>query len=375
MKFRLELKTLLEAIAMVSKAVAAKGIRPILSNLLITAQNDNLRLVGTDLEVMMISTVPAEIENNGHFTIPAKLLQEILSSIPTDESAQVSFELENQDASEITISSGRNKFSLQIQGADEYPPVPVFETEQMPMFTINNETTARALKEAAVAMSTEEGNPVQKSLCMDLSIADRPVMASTDSKRLAVTLIGDMKVPEEFRKTFIIPSRAIPELQKLLECNESLTLGTYKEQLVFSSHQFQLITRLIDGKFPDYNRVLPKESSRSLKISRKDLTQALKAVAPIARNSSGQVRFDVSPNETKIWADSKEQGKAEAFVASELNGEPINIAFNVKFLQDFLNVIIDEEIILEMTTPSYPGLLRPANPESEFKYVVMPMSY
>ncbi|NCB40800.1 MAG: DNA polymerase III subunit beta, partial [Erysipelotrichia bacterium] len=312
---------------------------------------------------------------NGHFTIPAKLLQEILSSIPTDESAQVSFELENQDASEITISSGRNKFSLQIQGADEYPPVPVFETEQMPMFTINNETTARALKEAAVAMSTEEGNPVQKSLCMDLSIADRPVMASTDSKRLAVTLIGDMKVPEEFRKTFIIPSRAIPELQKLLECNESLTLGTYKEQLVFSSHQFQLITRLIDGKFPDYNRVLPKESSRSLKISRKDLTQALKAVAPIARNSSGQVRFDVSPNETKIWADSKEQGKAEAFVASELNGEPINIAFNVKFLQDFLNVIIDEEIILEMTTPSYPGLLRPANPESEFKYVVMPMSY
>lgn len=375
MKFRLELKTLLEAIAMVSKAVAAKGIRPILSNLLVTAQNDNLRLVGTDLEVMMISTVPAEIENNGHFTIPAKLLQEILSSIPTDESAQVSFELENQDASEITISSGRNKFSLQIQGADEYPPVPVFETEQMPMFTINNETTARALKEAAVAMSTEEGNPVQKSLCMDLSIADRPVMASTDSKRLAVTLIGDMKVPEEFRKTFIIPSRAIPELQKLLECNESLTLGTYKEQLVFSSHQFQLITRLIDGKFPDYNRVLPKESSRSLKISRKDLTQALKAVAPIARNSSGQVRFDVSPNETKIWADSKEQGKAEAFVASELNGEPINIAFNVKFLQDFLNVIIDEEIILEMTTPSYPGLLRPANPESEFKYVVMPMSY
>ncbi len=375
MRFRLPLKTLIETVAIVSKVVAAKGIKPILANLLITAQNGQLRFVGTDLEVMMISTIDAEIDAGGSFTIPAKLMQEIISSIPAEDDAIVSFELSDPDANEITIVSGRSKYTLQIQSIEEFPPVPVVETDELPVFQAPAIAMSRALKEASVAMSLEEGNPVQKSICIDFSNHERPIMASTDSKRLAVTRIPDIQVPEVFRKTFIVPSRAVAELQKLFEGNETVSIGLYKEQLVFSSPQFQLITRLVEGRFPDYNRVLPKESSRILKIRRKELTQSLKAVVPIARNISGLVHFDVSANETKIWSDAKEQGKAESFIQSELSGEPINIAFNVKFLQDFLTVLNDEEVVIEMTTPSYPGLMRPGNPESEFKYVVMPMSY
>ena len=375
MRFQLPLKTLTETVAMVSKAVAAKGIKPILANLLITAQDNQLRFVGTDLEVMMISTIEAEIEENGSFTIPAKLIQEIITSIPADENTVTRFELTDADAGEITIISGRSKYTLQIQSIEDFPPVPVVDEEGLPTFQAPGDAMARALKEAGVAMSIEEGNPVQKSICIDFSNQDRPVMASTDSKRLAVTRIQNIQVPEIFRRVFIVPSRAVSELQKLFESNEQITIGLYKEQLVFSSPQFQLITRLVEGRFPDYNRVLPKESSRILKLKRKELTQSLKAVVPIARNISGLVHFDVSANETKIWSDAKEQGKAESFLQSELNGEPINIAFNVKFLQDFLNVLDDEEVVIEMTTPSYPGMMRPGNPESEFKYVVMPMSY
>ncbi len=375
MRFRLPLKTLIETVAIVSKVVAAKGIKPILANLLITAQNGQLRFVGTDLEVMMISTIDAEIDVGGSFTIPAKLIQEIISSIPTDEDATVSFELSDPDANEITIVSGRSKYTLQIQSIEEFPPVPVVETDDLPVFQAPGEAMSRALREAAVAMSLEEGNPVQKSICIDFSNHERPIMASTDSKRLAVTRIQNIQVPETFRRSFIVPSRAVAELHKLFEGNETISIGLYKEQLVFSSPQLQLITRLVEGRFPDYNRVLPKESSRILKIRRKELTQSLKAVVPIARNISGLVHFDVSANETKIWSDAKEQGKAESFIQSELSGEPINIAFNVKFLQDFLTVLNDEEVVIEMTTPSYPGLMRPGNPESEFKYVVMPMSY
>lgn len=375
MRFRLPLKTLTETVAIVSKAVAAKGVKPILANLLITAQNNQLRFVGTDLEVMMISTIEAEIEENGNFTIPARLIQEIISSIPADDDSMVSFELTDSESSEIVISSGRSKYNLQIQGIEEFPPVPVLAEEGLPTFQAASNSLSQALKEASVAMSLEEGNPVQKSICMDFSNFERPVMASTDSKRLAVTRISHIEIPENFRKTFIIPSRAVAELAKLLDSNETVTIGLYKEQLVFSSPQFQLITRLVDGRFPDYNRVLPKESSRILKINRKDLNQSLKAVAPIARNISGLVHFDISANETKVWSDAKEQGKAESFIQSELSGEAINIAFNVKFLQDFIGVVADEEIIIEMTTPSYPGLMRPGNPESEFKYVIMPMSY
>lgn len=375
MRFRTELKNLLEAVGIVSRAVAAKGVKPILANLLITAHDRELRFVGTDQEIMMISTIEADVENEGHFTIPARLLQEILACLPGEDNPQVTFELDNDLANEIVISSGRNRFNLQIQGIDEFPPVPVLEGSDIPYFVISSAPFAKALKEAAIAVALEDGNPVQKSICFDFANHGRPMMASTDSKRLAATVVSELDVPELFRRSYIVPSRAVSELHKLLENNETINFGTYKEQLVFSTPQFQLISRLVDGKFPDYNRVLPKESSRTLKIGRRDLSQALKAVAPIARNSSGLVHFDVANNETRVWSDAKEQGKAEMFISTELSGEPINIAFNVKFMQDFLGAIIDEEVYLEMTTPSYPGLLRPVNPESEFKYVLMPMSY
>ncbi len=375
MRFTAQLKTVLETVAIVSRAVAAKGIKPILANLLITANSGTVQFVGTDLEIMMISTVEANVEEDGYLTIPAKLLQEILSSIPADDNPEVVFALDNEMANEITISSGRNRFNLQAQGIEEYPPIPVFSGEdtEMEVMPLNCEGFNIALKEANVAVAVDDGNPMQKSIYFDFQ--EQPILASTDSKRLAVTTVSGLEIPQNFRKSYIVPSRAVNELQKLLETKENVTFGLYKEQLVFASEHFLLLARLVDGRFPDYNRVLPKESSRSLKIGRKVLSQALKSVAPIARGSSGLVHFDISANETRVWSDAKDQGNAEVFLSSQLTGEPINIAFNVRFVQDFLNAIVDEEVILEMTTPSYPGLLKPANPESDFKYVLMPMSY
>jgi DNA polymerase-3 subunit beta len=375
MKFQLDLKNLSEAIGIAGHAVAVRGVQPILSNLLITANGSELRFVGTDLEIMMICKTEAQIEREGHFTIPAKLLQEIISCIPSEAGAQVVFELDPENDNEVVISSGRNRFNLQIQGIEDFPPVPIFEGEEIPSFVMPTDGFSKALKEASIAMGTEEGNPVQRSICVDFGSEGRPVLVATDSKRLSVTKIENLDVPENFRNVYIVPARAVPELQKLLESGENIELGLYKGQLVFTTEKYQLISRLIDGRFPDYNRVLPKESSRVLKFNRKELAQALKAVQPIARNRSGLVLLDITANETKVWSESKDQGKAEVYVPSELQGDAINIAFNVKFIQDFINVIADEQVVLEMTTPSYPGLLKPGNPEADFQYVLMPMSY
>ena len=375
MKFSVEFKKLTDAVNTVSKAVAVKGTQPMLANLLITASEGKIRLVGTDQEIMMISSIEANVEDGGHFTIPAKLIQEILGSVTAESSESVSFELTNEERGEMELRCGRSKFNIQIQGADEFPPVPVLGGEDTTLYNTKCEGLARALKEASVAMSSEEGNPVQKSICIDFSNGTKAMMASTDNKRLAVTSVRDFEIPETMKQTFIVPSRAIPELQKLLENNENVQFGLYKDQLLFSSEKFQLITRLVEGRFPDYNRVLPKEATRTMKVNRKALAQSIKAVNPISRNSNDLVHFDISANETKIWADAKEQGRAESFVPSELNGEPISIGFNAKFVVDFINVLDDEEVILEMTTANYPGLFRPGNLDSEFKYVVMPMMF
>lgn len=381
MRFHIGTKELSEAIGLAGNAVAVKGIKPILANLLVVANEQNIRFVGTDLEIMFIANVPAQVESEGYFTIPAKLLQDVISSMPTalEGTNLVTFEFEADESegmppSQVRISSGRNNFFLQIQGIEDFPPVPVLENEGIPTFTLKTKNFGKSIKEAAIAMSSEDGNPVQRGLCLDFNDEQRPVVIATDSKRLAVTAVEDFQVPEEFRQTFIVPSRAIGELQKLVDANEEIQLSLYKEQLVFNAGNFILISRLVNGRFPDHNRVVPKDPSRKLKIKRKDFTQALKSVMPIARNNDGLVNMEISQNETRIWSFSKEQGSVEFFVSSELEGDAIHIAFNLKYLQDFLGVIIDEEVLLEMTTPMYPGLFKPGNPESSYQYVVMPMT-
>lgn len=374
MKFSIEFKKLTEAVNTVSQAVAVKGPNSMLANLLVTVADGQIRFVGTDQEIMMMSTMEANIEDGGHFTIPAKLVQEILSSLSANPEDIVEFELLNEESGEMELRCGRSKFTIQIQGTDGFPPVPVLGGDDTVLHEAQCETLARALKEASLAILKEEGNPAQKSICFDFSDGLNPMMASTDNKRLCITKVKDFQIPESMNQMFIVPSRAISELQKLLSnTKDTIKYGLYKGQLLFSTEKFQLITRLVEGKFPEYKRVLPKESSRSLKVNRKDLAKGIKAVMPIAKNSNMLVHFDINQNETKIWADAKEQGKAESFVPSELQGDPLSIAFNANFVMDFINVIEDEEVVIEMTSANYPGLFKTGNLDSDFNYVVMPM--
>ncbi len=374
MKFSISLGPLSDALGIVGRAVAVKGVRPILANVLVNVENGEIRLVGTDTEIMALARIPATIETPGHFTIPAKLLQEIISSLPGDANAVVRCELLDGQENLIQIACGRNKFSIPVQGIEDFPPIPSLETEAYPHFEIAAEELRRALKEVSIAVGTDDSNPSQRSICWNFGAEREITLAATDSRRLAVTHIRNVGFPAEFGKMLLLPARALADTIKLLESAETVTIGLFQQQLVLTAPQFQLITRLIDGKFPDYNRVLPKESNRRLTVDRKELVQSLKSVTPIARHSSYMVRFDIGPNETKIWAESREEGRSEVFLPTSLDGEPINIAFNSVYMLDFLAVTDVDAIVLEMTTPSYPGVMRPKGDDQPFRYVVMPMT-
>ena len=374
MKFSIPLGLLSDALGSVGRAGAVKGVRPILANVLVNVENGEIRLVGTDMEIMALARIPATVETPGHFTIPAKLLQEIIGSLPGDANAEVRCELLDGQENLIQISSGRNKFSLPVQGVEDFPPIPSLESEEYPKFELAAEELRRALKEVGIAVGNDEGNPSQRSICWNFGTDRDITLAATDSRRLAVTRIHNVAFPEQFGKMLLLPARALAETIKLLEATEKVTIGLFQQQLVLTAPQFQLITRLIDGKFPDYNRVLPKESNRRLIADRKELVQSLKTVTPIARHSSQMVRLDIGQNETKIWAESREEGRSEAFLSTTLEGEPINIAFNALYMLDFLGVVDSDAVVLEMTTPSYPGVLRPKGDDQPFRYVVMPMT-
>jgi len=376
-KFQLPLQSLATNLGVVGRAVAGKGVRPILANVLLIAAPGEIRLVGTDLEIMAISRLPAEVEVPGQCTIPAKLFQEVVAALPAisdSENARFSQTVDDEgSAPQIELSTGRGKYHLQVQGVEEYPPVPVFEGETFPRFDIASENLHSLLKQVQIAIGSEESNPVQKSVCFSFSEGGLRLIA-TDSRRLAVGVMPDVKYPPEFEKNFLVPGRAVVEILKLLEDGDRINIGLFNEQLLFISPNFHLLTRLYEGKFPDYNRVLPRESSRVLTLKSKELAQALKAVSPISRYSSGMVHLDVGPNETRVWAESREEGTSEFFLSSSLKGEPINVAFNGKYVQDFLGVVDSEDLMIEMTTPSYPGLFRPGLSAYDFKCVIMPMT-
>ena len=374
MKFRLEYKTLSDCIGSVSRAVATKTANPALGNIHITVSENKVRFVGSDQTIMMISTVPAEVEAGGVFTVPAKKIQELITNMSADNSSLVTLEIQEETNGVMSISCERLHYDIPVQGVEEYPPVPVIE-EITNSVTLEKEPFLKAIKEASIAMNVDSqtSGDIQKGICFDC-VDESAMMISTDSKRLAITKVVGLSMPEELRKQFVIPDRAIPEIIKLFDSSDEVKLAIYGTQLLFSNSKDQFITRLLEGKFPEYKRIIPKDSNRTLKIARKDLTKAFKRLAPIARDINGQILFDVSAIETKIWADARDKGKAEDFIPSVLEGDPINTSYNIKFLQDFVNVIEDEEVIIEMTSPGYPGVMRVGNPESEFRYIVMPMN-
>jgi DNA polymerase-3 subunit beta len=359
----------------VARATGGKGIRPILANVLVSAEHDEMMLVGTDLEIMMTCRLKAVVEVPGRYTISAKLLSEVVTTLPIEnENAQIQFDQLEGNENTLQLSSGKAKSNLQIQGIEEFPPLPVLEGESFPRFDFPSHGLRKSLREVAIAVSTDDTNPSQKSICLSFLAGELRLIA-TDSRRLAVTKMTSVAYPPEFERNYLVPSRAVNEVIKLLEGTATINVGLFKEQLVFTNDRFLLITRLYDGKFPDYQRVLPKEFSRRLTCGHKDFVQALRTVNPIARHSSFMVRLDIGPNETRLWAESREEGTSEVFLSSKLEGEPINVAFNGKYVQDFLNVVETDEISLDLTTPSYPGVLKPVSPDNQFHYVVMPMTF
>jgi DNA polymerase-3 subunit beta len=271
----------------------------------------------------------------------------------------------DEKTDELCFSMGKSKFSIRGLDANDFPPVPSIDTE----FTaINGMALAKAIKQGSIAAAIEEGNPVQKAVFFDFV---NMKLASTDSKRLIMCDAVDLTVPEEMKKVYIVPIKSANEIAAMFLGAAVAEVATFKEQLAFRNGRVTYITRLVDGKMPDIQRVIPKESKVSATFYKKELGQALKSLAPIARNNSMIVRLDIGFNEINLSSDGKENGKAETSIACESNGE-LEIAFNLKYLQDFLGVVDVEKIKLELTTANYPGLWSDGE---NLKCVVMPLTY
>lgn len=367
MKLEIDRTELVNALALASKAVADRGSNLILASLYLKAANDKLQLVGSDGEQMMIVEIAASVDREGAVTVPARLMLELCSALPTNSLFPVSIDSED---CKMVIALDKSKYEINTTKHEEYPPVP--NLVGLEMAEIKGSILALAMKQAGIASAgKDEMNTTQRSVYLDM--IESTTVVATDSKRMMVVDLSEFEAPANMKQGLIVPAKAVKELSEMFKHADIAEMAMFKEQLVCRVEHVTYITRTIDGKYPAYQRVLPKEGTSSVIVSRKELAQALKSLLPIAKNCSNLVAYEFANDTLKLIANSPENGRAETKVDCKITGEPPKIGLNLQYVTDFLGCVDCDTVKMDLTASNYPVLFS-AN-DGDQKCVIMPCTF
>ncbi|MCP9927100.1 DNA polymerase III subunit beta [Cyanobium sp. CH-040] len=366
------------SLQLVSRAVAARPTHPVLANVLLTADagTGRLSLTGFDLSLGIQTSLSAEVEASGAITLPARLFGEIVSRLAADSPIGLHCP-EGGEQVELTSLSG----SYQMRGlpAEDFPDLPLVQTGQP--IRLEVEALVKGLRGTLFASSGDEAKQLLTGVHLRLE-DDALECAATDGHRLAVLrLVQGGETPpaaadgEPFAVT--VPARSLRELERLLsgrQSSEPLSLFCERGQVVFLWADQVLTSRSLDGTYPSYRQLIPESFSRSISVDRRALVAALERVAVLADQHNNVVKLSTmaGSGQLQVQADAQDVGRGSEAVAAGIEGEPIQIAFNVRYLLDGLKVMAADQVVLQCNAPTTPAVLRPLD-ESDFTYLVMPV--
>ncbi|MGV3772502.1 MAG: DNA polymerase III subunit beta [Verrucomicrobiales bacterium] len=350
----------------VQNIVSSRTTLPILGNVLLRAQEDRLELIGTDLDVTISSTVEAAVDQPGAVTLPAKKLFGVIRELP---SMQIELEIDSKNV--CTILSGASYYKLNGLPAEEFPAIPTFSENRK--ITVPQETLRALLKKTSFAISTDESRFVLNGIFFTLkehSIA----LVATDGRRLALAE-NDVDVPPSSHGECIIPSKTINELNRLTGTSGEVEIRFTDNQASFSLMTEKgtgtlLITKLVEGNYPNYRQVIPAETKERIALGREEFLHALRRAEIFTSEKSNSVKLSFTKNKLEITANTPEVGEARESIAINYKGNDIAIAFNPIYLMDPLKALDNDEVFLELIDELSPGILKINGP---FLYVIMPM--
>ncbi len=370
MKFIVSSSALLKNLQAISGVLNSSNTLPILDNFLFELKDSTLYISASDLETTM--TVGVELANageSGSIAIPAKLLLDIMKTFPE---LPLTFSI-NPDTFLVEISASDGKYKLSGYNADEFPRIPVIENASS--FEMNSVSLANAITKTIFATGNDELRPVMAGVFCELSENDITFVA-TDAHKLVRYRRTDIAPGEE--ASFILPKKPLNQLKNILASIDVMVKMEYNDtNAFFSFDNVNLICRLIDGKYPNYEAVIPSNNSKKLSISRSQLLNALKRISIFANQSTRQIRFSVAGQELNLSAEDADlanEGKER--LACQFEGEDIEIGFNSKFLLEMLVNMECDEVILEMSAPNRAALILPAEGsevEEDILMLVMPV--
>ena len=366
MKFTTDRETLLRAVQLVTGVVERRQTLPVLGNLLVIVDSEGVSLTGTDLEVELVARVTegVEVEQVGEATIPARKLADIWRALP--ENSRVSVEAE---ADRAIVRSGRSRFSLATLPVADFPRV-----ESAPgdiEFTTSHSDLQRLLDQTGFSMAQQDVRYFLNGLLLEVS-SEHIRTVATDGHRLAMCTL-DKGVPGADRVQVIVPRKGVVELGRLLGDGDDpvyITLG--KNHLRASQGGYTLTTKLVDGRFPEYDKVIPADSENALISDREILKQAFYRASILSNEKYRGVRLLLEPEQVTIQANNPEQEEAEEIVAIEYSGSPMEIGFNVSYLQDVLNALDTETVRISINDANSSALIEGPGADDSV-YVVMPM--
>lgn len=368
-------ENLVKGLSIVGRAVSTRSTLPVLGNVLVATDNGRLKLSATNLEIVITCWIGAKVEESGAITVPARTFSDLIGALPQD---QVNMAL-NEPTQTLHVSCARTEANLKGIDAQEFPLVP--ESDREKRIRVETDVFKHMIAQVAFAAATDDTRPMLTGVSTHFE-QSQVMMAATDGFRLSVRSAQIPGLTED-AITVTIPARALVELNRVAADDAEaiyITLPEGRNQIIFDMDNIVLVSQLIDGNFPDYGPIIPKRHNTRTVLGTAEFFKACKTAEIFARESSHTARIriepgdEITPGYAIVAATSSETGDNVAQIDASVDGDPIEIAFNVKYMTDVLNVIDTPQVALETTSPMEPGVLKPLG-DTDFVHIIMPMHF
>ena len=363
MEITIPKELLVEGIQTVQNAVSQKSSLPILSNVLLEAEGGKVNLTATDLDIGISFSGETSVEKDGAITIPAKKFFDIVRSLPDESPVSLSMKKNNF----VTIKSAKANFRIIGLPKEEFPNLPEFKDQDS--IAIEQKTLKEMITLTDFAISRDDTRYVLNGTLMVVK-GDSITMVATDGRRLAV-IKKKMDRKTLVERTVIVPTKTIQEVKRMLADEGDVTIKFSENQILFSFPSSVVISRLIEGEYPNYQKVIPEKTGVEVAVRKEDFLNAVRRASIFTEQDSMAIRFSVKRKKIIISKNTPYLGEAKEEVDAEFNGqEELDIGFNPRYLIDVLKNLEEDDVILELSDSAKPGVIRRGE---EYTYVVLPM--
>jgi len=365
MKFTITRDKLHEGLTAVAASVPAKTTLPVLANILVEASKDGLRLSATDLDIAVNTTIPASVDQEGALTLPARKLSEIVKELPN-----AAIRITASGEQRVQIECGRSKFKLLGLSKEEFPAFPSVKFEGG--WKVAAKELQKLIGHVAFAASTEESRPILNGVLWELR-PDRMRMVATNGHRLA-----RMDVPASGQKgggqaDLIIPPKALEQIRRLFGGDDEIEIGRSDNHLGFRSTTTQVYTRLIEGPYPNYEQVIPRENDKALTADKQAMAAALRRMSIVASDQTHRIRMAFTNGACKLSVQTPDLGEAQEEIAVAYEGDQLEIGFNAAYLLEILKFIPTEEVRMTFKAPERAATCEPVGWDDPASYLTLVM--